>query len=115
MDSRHRGNRSQEATATWPPRAIEAGKGPDMKTSVEWLYRSVIGILLGVLVYTFQKTDKKVDDLADRVPRLEIGLGNVQQQQKTQGDDIKSILGWVNGQPYVQVGEGKPPRKPKVH
>jgi hypothetical protein len=104
--SRSKGNGGGEvASVSWPVTVIEGGKtnGPDLKTALEWFYRSVIALLLGILVYTFQKMDRKVDDLTSRVPALEERIAAMKEQQSTQNKQLGLIVEWIQLQPKPRV------------
>lgn len=100
--SRSKGNGGGDSAATtWPVTVFEGGKreGPEMREAVVWFYRSVIVVLLGILVYTFQKTDRKVDDLTNRVPAVEAGLQAVKDRQAEQSKQLGLIVDWIRLQP----------------
>lgn len=70
-----------------------------MKTTIEWFYRSIIAILLGMLVYFFQRTDRRVDDLTNRLPQVEAQQrilakeqGQIREVLEVQAGDLRKLL-----------------------
>jgi len=86
--------RDREHSTTWPLQVIDGNKsgGPDLKASVEWLYRSIIALLLGLLVYYFQKVDRKVDDFSQRIPAMETNQSNMMRILEQQAGDVRLLL-----------------------